>query len=69
MHNILNGITYDSIISEFDLSSKSVKDYKFTEENLKQAKKMVLINTNNKHKYKLFYKDRHHQDLTQKLHM
>ena len=46
-NNILNGITYDSIISEFDLSSKSVKDYKFTEEGNDIEKKIFEVRNNN----------------------
>ena len=30
-NDILNGVEFDSIISEFNLSFKSIKDYKFTE--------------------------------------
>ena len=46
-NNILNGIAYDSIISEFNLKSKSVKDYKYTEESNDIEKKIFEVRNNN----------------------
>ena len=46
-NNVLNGIAYDSIISEFNLKSKSVKDYKYTEESNDIEKKIFEVRNNN----------------------
>ena len=39
--DILNGIKFDAIISEFNLNSKKINDYKFTEKGDEIQKKFM----------------------------
>ena len=45
-NDILNGISFESIISEFGLNSKLIKDYKFSEESNDIEKKIFKIRDN-----------------------
>ena len=45
-NNILNGINFETIISEFDLKSKFVKDYKFSNESNLIEKKIYEVRNN-----------------------
>ena len=45
-NKILNGVSFNSIISEFDLNSKLIKDYKFSEESNDIEKKIFKIRDN-----------------------
>jgi len=46
-NKILNGIDFDEIISEFNLNSKSIKDYKFSEQSNEIEKKIYEVRKNN----------------------
>ena len=46
-NNILNGIDFETIILEFNLDPKSIKDYKFSEESSEIEKKIYEIKDNN----------------------
>ena len=46
-NNILNGINFETIISEFNLDPKSILDYKFSEESNEIEKKIYEIKDNN----------------------
>ena len=46
-NNILNGVNFETIISEFDLDSKFVKDYKFSNESNLIEKKIYEVRNNN----------------------
>ena len=45
-NNILNGVNFETIISEFDLKSKFVKDYKFSNESNLIEKKIYEVRNN-----------------------
>ena len=45
-NNILNGISFETIVSDFNLISKSVNDYKFSENSDSVQKKIYEIRTN-----------------------
>ena len=46
-NSILNGIKFDAIISEFNLNSKKINDYKFTEKGDEIQKKIYEVRNNN----------------------
>ena len=46
-NNILNGNNFDAIISEFDLSSKFLKDYKYLDNSSSIEKKIYNLRNNN----------------------
>ena len=46
-NSILNGIKFDAIISEFNLDSKKINDYKFTEKSDEIQKKIYEVRNNN----------------------
>ena len=46
-NNILNGVNFETIISEFDLDSKFVKDYKFSSKSNSIEKKIYEVRNNN----------------------
>ena len=46
-NNILNGVQFEKIISEFNLTSKNVVDYKFSEESKLIEKKIYELRNNN----------------------
>ena len=46
-NNILNGVDFDAIISEFNLNSRKIDDYKFTEKGDEIQKKIYEIRKNN----------------------
>ncbi len=46
-NNILNGNSFDAIISEFDLSSKFLKDYKYQDNSSSIEKKIYNLRNNN----------------------
>ena len=46
-NSILNGIKFDAIISEFNLNSKKINDYKFSEKSDEIQKKIYEIRNNN----------------------
>ena len=45
-NNILNGVDFTTIISEFDLISKSIKDYKFSDDSNEIEKKIYEVRNN-----------------------
>ena len=46
-NDILNGISFDTIISEFKLESKYIKDYKFSDKSSEIEKKIYEVRNNN----------------------
>ena len=46
-NNILNGISFDAIISEFDLDSKLVKNFRYSEDSNEIEKKIYTVKNNN----------------------
>ena len=46
-NSILNGMKFDAIISEFNLNSKKINDYKFTEKGDEIQKKIYEVRNNN----------------------
>ncbi len=46
-NKILNGIEFDTIISEFNLNSEKINDYKFSEESNELKKKIYEVRNNN----------------------
>ena len=46
-NSILNGIKFDTIISEFNLNSKKINDYKFTEKGDEIQRKIYEVRNNN----------------------
>ena len=46
-NDILNGINFETIISEFDLKSKNIKDYKFSDKSSEIEKKIYEVRNNN----------------------
>ena len=46
-NNIINGLEFDAIISEFNLNSKKIDDYKFSEKSDEIQKKIYELRNNN----------------------
>ena len=46
-NNILNGVDFNSIVTEFDLNKNSIKDYKFSKKSSEIEKKIYKIRNNN----------------------
>ncbi len=46
-NNILNGVDFNSIVTEFDLNKNSIKDYKFSKKSSEIEKKIYELRNNN----------------------